>query len=41
MAADAWFGSLSLMDDSPRQDFTPRQRHTLKEFAVGNVAIRK
>lgn len=27
-------GCLSLMDDSPRQDFTPRQRHTLKEFAA-------
>ncbi|KAH7884669.1 Fph type histidine kinase [Phlebopus sp. FC_14] len=27
-------GSLSLIDDSPRQDFTPRQRHTLKEFAA-------
>ncbi|KAI6165715.1 Fph type histidine kinase [Pisolithus thermaeus] len=27
-------GSLSLMDDSPRSDFTPRQRHTLKEFAA-------
>lgn len=27
-------GSLSLIDDSPRQDFAPRQRHTLKEFAA-------
>ncbi|KAL4074816.1 hypothetical protein V8B97DRAFT_2089162 [Scleroderma yunnanense] len=27
-------GCLSLMDDAPRQDFTPRQRHTLKEFAA-------
>jgi hypothetical protein len=26
--------SLSLIDDSPRQDFAPRQRHTLKEFAA-------
>ncbi|KAF9223470.1 hypothetical protein BS17DRAFT_767327 [Gyrodon lividus] len=27
-------GSLALIDDSPRQDFSPRQRHTLKEFAA-------
>ncbi|KAG6334055.1 hypothetical protein ID866_5029 [Astraeus odoratus] len=33
-------GSLSLMDDSPRQDFTPRQRHTLKEFAVYDRAAK-
>ncbi|KAG2740734.1 hypothetical protein P692DRAFT_20288895 [Suillus brevipes Sb2] len=26
--------SLSLIDDSPRQDFAPRQRHALKEFAA-------
>lgn len=25
---------LSVIDDSPRDDFSPRQRHTLKEFAV-------
>lgn len=30
-------GSLALIDDSPRQDFSPRQRHTLKEFAVGKM----
>lgn len=30
-------GSLALIDDSPRQDFSPRQRHTLKEFAVGGT----
>ncbi|KIK96458.1 hypothetical protein PAXRUDRAFT_825913 [Paxillus rubicundulus Ve08.2h10] len=27
-------GSLALIDDSPRHDFSPRQRHTLKEFAA-------
>jgi GAF domain-containing protein len=27
-------GTLAVMDDAPRDDFTPRQRHTLKEFAV-------
>jgi hypothetical protein len=27
--------SLAVSDDSPREDFSPRQRHTLKEFAVG------
>ena len=26
--------SLCVMGDSPRQVFTPRQRHKLKEFAV-------
>lgn len=26
-------GSLCLIDDQPRSEFTPRQRHTLKEFA--------
>ena len=26
---------LAIFDDVPRQDFSPRQRHTLKEFAVG------
>ena len=25
---------LSLVDDTPREEFSPRQRHTLKEFAV-------
>lgn len=25
---------LSIIDDSPRPEFSPRQRHTLKEFAV-------
>ena len=25
---------LSIIDDSPRSEFSPRQRHTLKEFAV-------
>lgn len=23
-----------VIDDKPREEFTPRQRHTLKEFAV-------
>jgi len=32
-------GSLALIDDSPRHDFSPRQRHTLKEFAVGNMLV--
>jgi len=27
-------GRLSIIDDSPRSEFSPRQRHTLKEFAV-------
>ncbi|KAJ7183131.1 hypothetical protein C8R46DRAFT_1066013 [Mycena filopes] len=27
-------GCLSLIDDAPREDFLPRQRHTLKEFAA-------
>jgi hypothetical protein len=26
--------SLLVVDDAPREDFSPRQRHTLKEFAV-------
>ena len=26
--------SLAVMDDTPRREFSPRQRHTLKEFAV-------
>lgn len=26
--------SLAVIDDTPRDDFSPRQRHTLKEFAV-------
>lgn len=25
---------LGVVDDKPREEFTPRQRHTLKEFAV-------
>ncbi|KAJ7106458.1 hypothetical protein C8R43DRAFT_1045557 [Mycena crocata] len=32
-------GSLALIDDAPRDDFTPRQRHTLKEFAA--IAMRE
>jgi hypothetical protein len=32
-------GSLALIDDAPREDFTPRQRHTLKEFAA--IAMRE
>ncbi|EGO24662.1 Fph type histidine kinase [Serpula lacrymans var. lacrymans S7.9] len=32
-------GSLAVIDDQPRQDFTPRQRHTLKEFAA--IAMRE
>ncbi|EIW84222.1 hypothetical protein CONPUDRAFT_163400 [Coniophora puteana RWD-64-598 SS2] len=27
-------GSLAIFDDEPKIDFSPRQRHTLKEFAV-------
>lgn len=27
-------GSLCVVDDKPREEFTPRQRHTLKEFAA-------
>lgn len=27
-------GTLSIMDDTLRREFSPRQRHTLKEFAV-------
>nr|VWO95876.1 Uncharacterized protein [Ganoderma boninense] len=26
-------GTLAVMDDTPRREFSPRQRHTLKEFA--------
>jgi hypothetical protein len=32
-------GSLTVIDDAPREDFTPRQRHTLKEFAA--IAMRE
>ncbi|CAL1716850.1 unnamed protein product [Somion occarium] len=32
-------GTLSIMDDTPRREFSPRQRHTLKEFA--QVAMRE
>ncbi|KAJ7593541.1 hypothetical protein C8J56DRAFT_931317 [Mycena floridula] len=32
-------GSLAILDDSPRDDFTPRHRHTLKEFAA--IAMRE
>lgn len=32
-------GCLALIDDAPRDDFTPRQRHTLKEFAA--IAMRE
>ncbi|KAJ7671630.1 atypical/HisK protein kinase [Mycena polygramma] len=32
-------GCLALIDDAPREDFTPRQRHTLKEFAA--IAMRE
>ncbi|KAI5998742.1 Fph type histidine kinase [Pisolithus albus] len=34
IGSSLYWGSLSLMDDSPRSDFSPRQRHTLKEFAA-------
>ncbi|CAE6434858.1 unnamed protein product [Rhizoctonia solani] len=27
-------GTLCIIDDKPREEFTPRQRHTLKEFAA-------
>ncbi|KAF9648803.1 hypothetical protein BDM02DRAFT_3095826, partial [Thelephora ganbajun] len=32
-------GTLSIIDDSPRSEFSPRQRHTLKEFAT--IAMRE
>ncbi|PIL35743.1 hypothetical protein GSI_02473 [Ganoderma sinense ZZ0214-1] len=32
-------GTLAVMDDAPRREFSPRQRHTLKEFA--QVAMRE
>ncbi|PCH42325.1 histidine kinase, partial [Wolfiporia cocos MD-104 SS10] len=32
-------GSLSIIDDTPRREFSPRQRHTLKEFA--QIAMRE
>ncbi|KZT73082.1 histidine kinase [Daedalea quercina L-15889] len=32
-------GTLSIIDDTPRREFSPRQRHTLKEFA--QVAMRE
>lgn len=28
---------LAIIDDTPRREFNPRQRHTLKEFAVGTL----
>lgn len=31
--------SLAVIDDSPRDEFPPRQRHTLKEFAA--IAMRE
>lgn len=31
---------LSIIDDTPRREFSPRQRHTLKEFAVGDISVR-
>ncbi|KAI9000649.1 hypothetical protein BD414DRAFT_472325 [Trametes punicea] len=32
-------GTLAIMDDTPRREFSPRQRHTLKEFA--QIAMRE
>ncbi|KIK10098.1 hypothetical protein K443DRAFT_670728 [Laccaria amethystina LaAM-08-1] len=32
-------GTLAVIDDTPRDDFSPRQRHTLKEFAA--IAMRE
>ncbi|KAH9945310.1 uncharacterized protein BXZ73DRAFT_38997 [Epithele typhae] len=32
-------GTLAIMDDTPRREFSPRQRHTFKEFA--QVAMRE
>ncbi|KAL6302466.1 hypothetical protein BKA93DRAFT_858084 [Sparassis latifolia] len=32
-------GTLSIIDDTPRREFSPRQRHTLKEFA--QIAMRE
>lgn len=31
--------SLAIIDDRPREEFSPRQRHTLKEFAA--IAMRE
>ena len=31
--------SLAVIDDTPRDDFSPRQRHTLKEFAVSYYSM--
>jgi len=30
---------LSVIDDQPRDDFSPRQLHTLKEFAVRSSSL--
>ncbi|KAI0710119.1 hypothetical protein C8Q76DRAFT_625042 [Earliella scabrosa] len=32
-------GTLAILDDTPRREFSPRQRHTLKEFA--QIAMRE
>ncbi|KAF8199645.1 hypothetical protein BJ912DRAFT_1020221 [Pholiota molesta] len=32
-------GTLAIIDDQPREEFSPRQRHTLKEFAA--IAMRE
>ena len=35
-----FFVRLAVMDDQPREEFSPRQRHTLKEFAVRSFSGR-
>jgi hypothetical protein len=30
---------LAVIDDQPREEFSPRQRHTLKEFAASNFSV--
>ena len=33
-SGDVFVIRLAIMDDTPRREFSPRHRHTLKEFAV-------
>ena len=32
--SDVWLIRLCVIDPEPREEFSPRERHTLKEFAV-------